>query len=273
MKAFLIDIDRCVGCHNCQIVCKDEHCDNSWMPYAQPQPDTGQFWMNVKEYERGQTPKVMVSYVPVLCQHCEDAPCMKADPEAVYRRDDGLVIVDPAKAKGARKLVDACPYGAIYFNEELNIPQKCTGCAHLLDDGWVEPRCVDACAHNALRFGDIEDFADEIGQAEELLPEAHTKPLVRYLNLPKRFIGGEIADLEIEECLIGASVTLTNLETGEQMTTTTDEFGDFWFKQIAAAEYQIDVEAEGYLPRQVKDFISTVDEDLNVGTIALYQAK
>ena len=54
--------------------------------------------------------------------------------------------------------------------------------------------------------------------------------------------------------------------------TTSDWFGDFWFKQIEAAEYTISVEAEGYLPRTVKDFISTVDKDLNVGTIAMYKA-
>ncbi len=93
-----------------------------------------------------------------------------------------------------------------------------------------------------------------------------------YLNLPKRFIGGEIADLEDEEVIIGAKVTLTNKETGEAMETESDWFGDFWFKQIPAAEYTIDVEAEGYLPRHVKDFISTVDKDLNVGTIAMYKA-
>ena len=61
MKTFIIDIDRCIGCRSCQLVCKDEHCDNDWMPYAAPQPDTGQFWMNVKEKERGQTPKVRVT--------------------------------------------------------------------------------------------------------------------------------------------------------------------------------------------------------------------
>lgn len=273
MKTFIIDIDRCIGCRSCQLVCKDEHCDNDWMPYAVPQPDTGQFWMNVKEKERGQTPKVRVTYTPVPCQHCEDAPCMKAAKDgAVYRRDDGLVIIDPAKAKDQRAIMEACPYGVVYWNEALSIPQKCTGCAHLLDDGWKVPRCVDACAHDALRFGDEEDFADILDQCEELKPQAGTRPRVRYLNLPKRFLAGEVADLEAEEVLIGAKVVLTNLETGEQLTTETDEFGDFWFKQIAAADYALDVTYDGYLPRHVEDFISTKEKDLNVDTIALYRA-
>lgn len=243
------------------------------MPYAAPQPDTGQFWMKVTEEERGQTPKVCVSYTPIFCQHCENAPCMKvAKDGAVYRRDDGLVIIDPAKAKGQKAIMEACPYGVVYWNEALSIPQKCTGCAHLLDDGWEIPRCVDACAHDALIFGEEEDLADLLTEAEDLNPAFNTKPRVRYLHIPKRFLAGEVADLEEEEVLIGANVTITNLETGEKLSTTTDDFGDFWFKQIDPADYAIDVECEGYLPRHVTDFISTKDKDLNAGTIAMTKA-
>ncbi len=95
---------------------------------------------------------------------------------------------------------------------------------------------------------------------------------MHYLNKPKRFLAGEIADLEEEEVLIGADIVLTNLETGEKLTCKSDEFGDFWFKQIEAADYSIDVTYEGYMPRHVVDFISTKDKDLNVGTIAMSKA-
>lgn len=272
MKIFVVDVEKCVGCRSCQLVCKDEHCDNDWMPYAAPQPDTGQFWMRVNEKERGQTPKVTVTYTPVLCQHCENAPCMAvAKDEAVYRREDGLVVVDPVKAKGQRQIVEACPYDAVFWNEELDIPQKCTGCAHLLDDGWNVPRCVEACAHDALRFGEYADFADELKIAEPLNPQLNTKPHVYYLNLPKRFIAGEVADLENEEVVIGAKVVLTKRETGERWETVSDDFGDFWFRQIPAAEFNIAVEAEGYRPRTVTDFVSTIEKDLNVGTVAIYK--
>ena len=169
-KVFVYDHDKCNGCRNCQLACKDEHVDNEWAPWAKPQPDTGQFWTRVEERVRGQVPKVRVSYTVRMCQHCGDAPCMAAAPEAVYRRPDGLVIVDPEKAHGLRELVEACPYGAIYYNEELDIPQKCTGCAHLVDAGEL-PHCVDVCPHEALRFGDEEDFAEEIAAAEALMPE------------------------------------------------------------------------------------------------------
>ena len=84
----------------------------------------------------------MTAYLPQPCQHCEDAACIKAAKNgAVYRRDDGIVIIDSEKAKGQKDLVDSCPYGSIYWNDELATAQKCTMCAHLLDDGW-KPRPV-----------------------------------------------------------------------------------------------------------------------------------
>ena len=82
MKAFLIDLNKCVGCYDCQIACKDEHCGNDWSPYAKPQPDTGQFWLRLNETEHGARPHVKVSYVPVMCQHCDNAACMEACDQA-----------------------------------------------------------------------------------------------------------------------------------------------------------------------------------------------
>jgi len=154
-KVMVVNIDLCNGCYNCQIVCKDEHVGNDWSPYAKPQPNTGHFWMKLVEMERGSTPKVKVTYIPILCMHCSDAPCIEAcKVKAIYRRDDGIVIINPEKCTGCRDCVYVCPYEAIYFNWDLNIAQKCTMCAHLLDKGWKEPRCVDACPTDALKFID-----------------------------------------------------------------------------------------------------------------------
>ena len=135
MKVFVFDSTKCNGCYGCQLACKDEHWNNEWPPYALPQPDTGHFWCRMTQTDHGQVSKVRVEYTPLFCNHCDHAPCIEAAPDAVYKRDDGLVIVDPVKAKGNRGLVDACPYGAIYYNEGLDLPQKCTGCAHLVDAG------------------------------------------------------------------------------------------------------------------------------------------
>ncbi len=269
-KVFIFDSEICNGCYCCQVACKDEHCEQPWLPYADEQPETGHFWMKVDQKERGTIPKVFVSYWAHACMHCDEGPCMKAAPDAVYKREkDGLVIIDPEKAKGMKDLVDACPYGAIYYNEELDLPQKCTGCAHLLDDDWVVPRCVEACCTDALRFGDKEDFEEEIAQAEAYKGITDPKPNFFFLNMPKRFVGGEVYDEFADEVIIGAYVTLFK---GEEViaTTYTDEFGDFWFRQVEPDDYKLGFSVEGYMPRVVD--ADTREDDNNVGSIALYAA-
>ncbi|MCD8144401.1 MAG: carboxypeptidase regulatory-like domain-containing protein [Oscillospiraceae bacterium] len=248
-KVFVIDVARCSGCHNCQLSCKDEHCENDWRPYAAPQPPTGQFWCKVTDHPRGQIPKVKIHYLPVLCNHCDNAPCMQtARDGAIYRRPDGLVVIDPAKAQGQRELVDACPYGAIFWNEELALPQKCTGCAHLLDHGSKVPRCVEACPTEALKFGDEEELAELLQDAVVLHPEYGTAPRVYYRNIPGCFLGGLVYDPKEEEVLIGAKVTLT-LEDGTVQETVTDDFGDFWFRELPECAASVTIEAPGYCTR------------------------
>ena len=211
MKVFVIDIDKCVGCYACQFVCKDEHVGNDWSPIAKPEPDTGQFWMHVKEYIRGTVPKVEMHYLPLLCQHCDEAPCIPSCPieGALYKRADGLVIIDTEKCTGCKNCVDACPYDVIYFNEDLNLAQKCTGCAHLLDGGeWKTTRCADACPTEAIMFGEESDFTDLIAKAEILMPEEGAKPRVYYLNVPKKFVAGTVYDPTAKEIVEGATLTL-----------------------------------------------------------------
>ena len=94
---------------------------------------------------------VDVAYLPIPCMHCDDAPCLTED-GAVYKREDGIVLIDSDKAKGRKDLLDLCPYGTVWWNDEAQVAQKCTFCARLLDDGWAEPRCVQACPTGAMRF-------------------------------------------------------------------------------------------------------------------------
>ncbi len=149
----VIDVNKCSGCYNCYLACRDEYCGNDYPPYSLAQPYTGHFWMRQIERERGKYPKVKVAYTPLPCMHCDDALCIKtAQDGAVYRRPDGIVIIDPEKSKGQKNLLSACPYRVIYWNEKTNIPQKCTLCAHLLDAGWKEPRCVELCPAGAMTF-------------------------------------------------------------------------------------------------------------------------
>ncbi|MBN1537736.1 MAG: carboxypeptidase regulatory-like domain-containing protein [Anaerolineales bacterium] len=268
MKVFVIDVSRCNGCYNCQIACKDEHVGNDWTPYAKPQPDTGQFWLKLNEKVHGSVPKVKMSYVPILCMHCEKAPCMdNCHPNAIYRREDGLVLIDVEKCTGCMNCVDDCPYGVIYYNEELKLAQKCTGCAHLLDQGWKVPRCVDACATDALRFGEEEEFKELIAGAHIMHENYGTSPRVYYLNMPKKFIAGTIYDPDMDEVLIGAELTLQNEATEEVFKVKTDNFGDFWFKDLDVGDYSLWIEMDGYLTKTMQH-INTL-EDKNVGDIAL----
>jgi Fe-S-cluster-containing dehydrogenase component len=269
VKAFVIDVSRCNGCYNCQVVCKDEHAGNDWTPYAKPQPDTGQFWLKMNETVRGTVPKVKVTYQPVLCMHCDSAPCISACPVkgGIYKRHDGLVIINPGKCTGCKNCVDACPYSAIYYNEDLNIAQKCTGCAHLLDRGWTEPRCVDACPTQAIKFGDESEFVKVISKAEILLPESGAKPRVYYLNLPKMFVAGTVYDPVEEEVIIGATCTLTDTATKENFTAITDSFGDFWFHGLGVSKFFLKIEASGFAAKTIKSL--STEKDVNLGDIPL----
>ena len=272
-KVLVIDLNICNGCYNCQVACKDEHVGNDWSPIAKPQPDTGQFWNKITDMVRGQVPKVKVTYMHSICQHCDEAPCIPAcNVDAIYRRDDGAVIIDPDRCRGNQLCLEACPYeDVIWFNDSLNIAQKCTFCAHLLDKGWKDTRCSDACPTGAFTFGDEEDLKDVIAGAELLKPELPTRPRVYYLNLPKKWIAGAVYDQEADECTEGAKVTATNRVTGETLTTTTDHYGDFWLKDLKDGSYTLLIEKTGYLTQKLGPIDATA-KDQNVGDIVLWKA-
>lgn len=270
-KVFLIDIAKCNGCHSCQIVCKDEHAGNDWTPIAKPQPDTGQFWLKLTERVRGSVPKVKMAYRPHLCMHCDQAPCMEACPveKAIYKRKDGLVIIDPLKCTGCKSCVDACPYQVIFFNEGLNIAQKCTGCAHLLDNGWKDPRCADACPTLAIRFMDEGKAREQISKSEVWKPELRhkVKPRVYYMNLPRRFIAGTVYDPVEKEVIIGAACTLTEDGSRKKHTIETDNYGDFWFEGLKESKFNLAIRKG----RMMKSFtgLNTAEKDINLGDIPL----
>lgn len=268
----VIDITRCSGCYNCFLACKDEHCEHDYPGYALAQPMTGHFWMNLFEKERGQYPKVKVAYTAVTCMHCQEALCIKAaENGAVYRRPDGIVIIDPIKAKGQKQLVSSCPYRVIYWNEEKNLPQKCTLCAHLLDQGWKEPRCVELCPTGALSFGDLDNPESEVarlvasGKTEVLHAEYGLKESVSYIGLPKKFIAGTVIYGDIEEC--AGSITVTLKGNNKEQTTKTNNFGDFEFENLDDnAEYSIIIKAPKY---KAQEFQVRTRADVYLGVMTL----
>ena len=262
----IIDVAKCHNCNNCLMACKDEHVGNNWKPVAATQPQHGHYWINLHRKERGSYPMIETAYLPQPCQHCEDAACIKAAKNgAVYRRDDGIVIIDSEKAKGQKDLVDSCPYGSIYWNDELATAQKCTMCAHLLDDGWKAPRCVQACPTGALTFV-VGDSTDD--DLDDLKPELGTKPLVKYKNLYRftsALLCGSVALADINECADKAAVKLAS---GGKLVaeTVTNNYGDFKFDALPAngGEYTVTV---SYEDRTAQSIDVKAEGSVNIGVI------
>ena len=113
--------------------------------------------MRVKYVELGMWPNTKKVFVPLRCNHCENAPCVRVCPtEALFKRPDGIVDLDQSRCIGCKACIMACPYDAIYINPLKGVADKCNACAHLVDAGYL-PACVAACPTNAIIFGDIND--------------------------------------------------------------------------------------------------------------------
>ena len=268
----LINSAECIGCYNCFLTCQDEFCGNTYEGYAAAAPMDGHNWMRVLDVERGQYPRVKVAFIPKTCMHCEDGPCIKAaENDAVYRRPDGVVIIDPVKARGQKQLVNACPYRVIEWNEEAQLPQKCDMCAHALDKGEKEPRCVESCPTNAMVFGDLDDPSSEIAKlikeraTEVLTPEYLLKEKVRYIGLPKRFIAGTVVLKDKDECAAQAVVELSNGR--ETKRTNTNAFGDFEFEGLEPNQsFSLKISRPGYKEKKLR---CTTVADTHVGEVHL----
>ncbi len=272
----VIDVAKCHDCNNCYLACKDEFFDNNFPPYSAAQPRHGHRWIDLLRQERGRYPRVDVSYLALPCMHCDNASCMQAARNgAIYKREDGIVLIDPAKAKGQKAIVDACPYHVIYWNEEQQLPQKCTLCAHLLDGGWEAPRCVQACPTGAMQFLQVEASSmQRMAEAEKLEvfhPEFGLKPRVYYKNLyryDRCFVAGNLALQNPDECAAGAKVTLKNSAGSIVGTAIANNYGDFKIDGLAPKSGSYKLEAE--YPGRPKQAVSLVLEDsLDLQTIFL----
>lgn len=176
--AMVVDTERCIGCRSCAVACKREN-----------RVPLGVFRTWVKSVEKGRFPDVTRDHLPVLCNQCEHPVCVSVCPvQATYRRDDGIVLVDPHRCIGCQYCKAACPYGVRYVDPVQKIISKCFFCHHRLDAG-LEPACVEACPTGARRIGNLLDPADPVCRiigsrpVQVLLPEHATEPRVFYLGL------------------------------------------------------------------------------------------
>lgn len=272
----IVDVANCTNCNLCTLALQDEHVGNGFPGYAEEMPKHGHRWIDIKRRERGSPPMTDVAYLPVMCQHCDDAPCIAAaENDAIQKHPDGIVLIDPEKAKGQKQIVDACPYGAVWWNEDKQLPQHWFFDAHLLDAGWEEPRCVTVCATGALKAVKVEDTEmariAEVEGLEPLRPDLATRPRVHYRNLwryTKCFIGGTVSAERdgLVDCHEGAHVTLSR-DSQTLAEAVTDCFGDFKFDRLDPGDgYAVRIAADGFDPKSID---LRLGESVNIGEIRL----
>jgi len=277
MWNLIIDVERCDNCRLCFLAVKDEYVGNDFPSYSAPQPLQGHSWLDIRRKERGSYPLVQARFMPVMCNHCDNAPCVAAARDgAVRKRPDGIVIIDPEKSKGQKQIVDACPYGAISWNEERQIPQAWPFDAHLLDEGWTRTRAEQACPMDVYRTIKVEDEEMQRIRAEESLevlePELGTRPRVYYKNLhmiTKCFVGGTVVHhvAGVEECAAGVEVVLER-DGREVGRATTDTFGEFVIDRLEPNSSGYHLKAAGPSGRFSTQF-DLADESRYLGVMTL----
>lgn len=252
----IVDVERCNNCYNCFIGTKDEYVGNTHEGVSAPQPLHGHSWVKMEYRESGQWPMVETWFRPTMCNHCDDAPCMAAAKnDAIRKRDDGIVVIDSERAKGQKQIVDACPYGAIYWNEELELPQAWPFDAHLLDNGWAKTKLETVCPTEVFRSVNVSDeemqaLVEDEG-LETLPSETNARPRVYYKNnhlFTRCFVGGTIVTTNdgVEDCLEGASITLSQGDT-ILGSASSDAFGEFRITSLArdSGEVALTVAVDG----------------------------
>lgn len=273
----IIDVALCENCGNCSLAAKDEHVGNEFPGYSAAHQPLGNNVIKVYRKVRGRGGMVDAAYLPTMCNHCDAAPCVSAGGGAVRKRADGIVIIDPIEARGRRDLVASCPYGAIVWNEEQQLPQTWIFDAHLLDQGWSAPRCVQVCPTSAIEAKKCSEEAMSIKAREESLevlrPELKTRPRVYYRNLYRYthcFIGGAVSTVidGRSECLEGATVVLVDARH-TKASRLTDMFGEFRFEALPmhSGTYTLEIThpTHGTATRRVL----LADESVNLGEIPL----
>jgi len=206
--AFLIDIQKCVGCGLCVKACKKEN----EVPYDTPVTRTWvERYVNTKDgkthidsplggrdgftsstvegkkIEPSEIAKAF--FVPKLCNQCENPPCVQVCPVgATYQTRDGVVLVDRTWCIGCGYCIMACPYGVRFFHPVYKTAEKCTFCYHRITKG-MKTACVQACPFGARNIGNLKDPNDPVTKiittqrVGVLKQEYGTSPQAYYIGL------------------------------------------------------------------------------------------
>jgi Fe-S-cluster-containing dehydrogenase component len=185
--SMVIDLDKCTGCQACVVACQAEN--NVPINEESAFHERRVFeWIRIERYWEGDFPDVKARFIPILCQHCDNAPCEPVCPVyATYHNDEGLNVQVYNRCVGTRYCGNNCPYHARNFNywepvwpedlrHQLNpdvtvrtrgVMEKCSMCVQRIrratrgkkevPDGAFAPACVQACPTSAMTFGNIND--------------------------------------------------------------------------------------------------------------------
>jgi len=133
----------CMGCHSCEVACKQEH-------------GLGVGPRLVRVLEKSS------DFTPIYCHHCAKAPCKEACPtEAIYRNDQGIVLINNEECIGCQACVEACPFGAMQFDDETEMAVKCDLCIDRLENN-ERTACSQACPTQTIFVGDTKQLSDTL---------------------------------------------------------------------------------------------------------------
>ncbi|GAB4255961.1 MAG: hypothetical protein Kow0092_01610 [Deferrisomatales bacterium] len=187
---YALDLSLCIGCRRCVYACVKENNQSRrdeqihYIHVLRHEDGEMELEKATRYYDPEQVPEEGHYYMPVQCQHCRKAPCVKACPvRATWIEPDGIVVVDYNWCIGCRYCMTACPYEGRNFNwgdphlpaEELNpethylgnrprmrgVVEKCTFCIQRTREGRY-PACVEICPVGARKFGNLLDPESEI---------------------------------------------------------------------------------------------------------------
>ena len=179
-NCIVVNIDRCSGCYGCQMACKMEH-----------DVALGLAWNHVQIVGPvGEYPNLVRYALPLMCQNCENAPCLEVCPTGATYRDEesGAILIDAEQCIGCQACMTACPYGQRCYDEQSSTVQKCNLCHELTAKGEL-PACVKSCAAGARFYGDLDDPESDV--SKELakysddqihtLPDSGNAPMTKYI--------------------------------------------------------------------------------------------
>jgi Fe-S-cluster-containing dehydrogenase component len=173
----IIDVEKCIGCGNCVRACSVENdvpegyfrtwVERYFVPDVWDEQEVNPIvdspdgaingFPDVKRDRPGKS-----FFVPKLCNHCADSPCVQVCPVgATFVSPDGVVLVDDTYCLGCRYCVQACPYGCRFINPKTNTANKCTLCYHRITKG-LTTACCEACPTAARQLGDLKNPKDPI---------------------------------------------------------------------------------------------------------------